>query len=90
MLEANDRARQAWSVSVALVAEPGADEEQSLPHPPPAPQADQAPNGDAYDTGSHDDAGVSRGHPNRPVMYASVRSSEGLVNIFDVGPISTR
>jgi hypothetical protein len=29
-------------------------------------------------------------HPNRPVMYASVRSSSGLVKIFPVGPTSIR
>jgi hypothetical protein len=93
MLETDERAGQAWSIAVALLTEPvaqtGADQEQSLPHPSAAPQADQAANGDADDTGSDNDAGVSRGHPNRPVMYASVRDSDGLVKIFDVGPIST-
>src|SRR6202011_5920509 len=30
-----------------------------------------------------------RCHPNLPVIYASVRSSRGLVNIWSVGPNST-
>src|SRR6185437_14489712 len=33
--------------------------------------------------------GEDTGHPNRPVMYASVRGSEGLVNNRSVGASST-
>ena len=78
------------SIRDNVVAEPRLDDEQSLPHGSTADEADQPAGDDADDTGTDDDAGVSRGHPNRPVMYASVLSWEGLVNIFEVGPISTR
>ena len=89
-LQAAQRPRHALAVRAAVLAQAGAHGEQSLAHPSPAHRGHEPPYGDAGDTGSDDDAGVSRGHPNRPVMYASVLSSEGLVNIIEVGPISTR